>query len=79
MNDPISVSFYLILFYAMHFLKKKSIEKRIRSRSFNNYVDKMRAEGVKNGYFGLHSWYKNCPGKRGVVKKWQNSVHVVVK
>ena len=68
MNDPISVSFYLILFYAMHFLKKKSIEKRIRSRSFNNYVDKMRAEGIKNGYFDLHSWYKTDQERGGLSK-----------
>ena len=71
MNDPISVSFYSILFYAMHFLKKKSIEKRIRSRSFNNYVDKMRAEGVKNiqtsdyngacTVYGFHEGISNPP------------------
>ena len=27
--------------------------------------------------FDLYSSYKNCP-RRGGVKKWQNSVHVVV-
>ena len=46
---------------------------------FNNYVDKIRGEGVKNVCFCPHSVYKNCPHRReGGVKKGQNSVHVVV-
>ena len=45
---------------------------------FNNYVDKIRGgEGVKNICFCPLSGYKNCPRREGV-KKWQNSVHVVV-
>ena len=46
--------------------------------AFNNYVDKMRGEGVKNVCFCLCSGYKNCPRRGEGVKKWQHSVHVVV-
>ena len=47
---------------------------------FNNYVDKMRGGwGSKNSCFYPRSGYKNCPRRRGGgIKKWQNSVHVVV-
>jgi hypothetical protein len=34
--------------------------------------------GSKNGCFCPRSGYKNCPRRGGGVKKWQNSVHVVV-
>ena len=43
-------------------------------RSFNNYVER----GKKMSVFCPRSGYKNCPRKGGGVKKWQNSVHVVV-
>ena len=48
---------------------------------FNNYVDKMRGRGtrLKNVCFCPLSGYQNCPSMGGQgVKKWQNSVHVVV-
>ena len=54
--------------------------------AFNNYVDNMRGEGVKKYLFSVYVhaqgvkqiWYKNCPRRGRGVKKWQNSVHVVV-
>ena len=47
---------------------------------FNNYVDKMRGEGVKKYLFLSSSGYKNRPsrGGREGVKKWQKLVHIVV-
>ena len=43
---------------------------------FNNHADKMRGRGVKKY---PHSGYKNCPRRAGGwVKKWQNSVYIVV-
>ena len=44
---------------------------------FNNYVDKMRGEGGQEMFVFARSGYKNYP-RRGGVKEWQNSVHVVV-
>ena len=41
-------------------------------------MDKIRREGLKNVCFCLRSGYKNCPRRGRGVKKWQNSVHVVV-
>ena len=35
-------------------------------------------EGVKKVCFCPCSGYKNCPRRGGWVKKWQNSVHVVI-
>ena len=46
--------------------------------SFNNYVNKMRGRGSKNVCFCQRSGCKNCPHRGWGVKKWQNSVHVVV-
>ena len=47
--------------------------------TFNNYVDRMRGGGSsKNVCFCQRSGYKNSPRRGGVVKKCQNSVHVVV-
>ena len=60
---------------------KFTLKKDSHKEPFNNYVDKMRwGEGVKNICFCPRSRYKNCPrkGRGGEVKKWQNSVHVIV-
>ena len=46
--------------------------------SFNNYVVRWGGRGLKNVCFCPRSGYKNCPRRGGGVKKWQNSVHVVV-
>ena len=42
--------------------------------AFNNYVDKMRGEGVKNVCFCPCSGYKTVQG----VKKWQKFFYIVV-
>ena len=48
---------------------------RKRLGAFNNYVDKMRGEGVKKG----HAYdIKTVHAGGGGSEKWQNSVHVVV-
>ena len=44
----------------MHFTDNSFFDKG----SFNNYVDKMRGEGVKKVCFCPHLGYKNCP-RRG--------------
>ena len=50
--------------------------------AFNNYVDKMRGGGGPKMSAFVHAQgikTASCPRKEGVgVKKWQNSVHVVV-
>ena len=52
------------------------------NRPFNNYVDKMRGEGVKKFVFVHAQCTKtvNAGGRGGgrVCQKWQNSVHVIV-
>ena len=47
--------------------------------SFNNYVDKMMAGGGQKMSFFVHAYdIKNVHSGVGGIKKWQNSVHVVV-
>ena len=45
---------------------------------FNNYVDKMRGEGVQKISVFIHVQGIKMSTEGGGVKKWQNSVHVVV-
>ena len=45
---------------------------------FNNYVDNMRGEGVKKCLFLPMLRVQKLSTQGGGVKKWQNSVHVVV-
>ena len=45
---------------------------------FNTYVDKMRGGGQKMYIFVHAQGIKNVKAGAGLVKKWQNSVHVVV-
>ena len=60
----------------MHNLSKSTSSKG----AFNNYVDKMRGggQGVKKCPFFVHAQDIKTVHAVGVVKKWQNSVHVVV-
>ena len=44
---------------------------------FNNYLDKMRGRGSKKSVF-VHAQGIKTFHAGGGVKKWQNSVHVVV-
>ena len=46
--------------------------------AFNNYLDKMRGEGVKKRVFVHAQGIKTVHDVGGGVKKWQNSDHVVV-
>ena len=45
---------------------------------FNNYVDKMRRGGGQKMSVFVHAQGIKTVNARGGVKKWQNSVHVVV-
>jgi hypothetical protein len=63
-------SILLPMFLSLHditswFLLLKTYE-LLRRGSFNNYVDKMRGEGVKKcKFFCPRSGYKNCPRREG--------------
>ena len=75
LNLGVMIAFCIITCMMTDWVKSKPV---LGKGPFNNYVDKMRGgRGSKNVCFYPHSGYKNCP-RRGRVKKWQNSVHVVV-
>ena len=60
---------------------QESLECYRHKRSFNKYVDKIREEGGQTIFVCVHAQVikdKNCPRKGEGVKKWQNSVHVVI-
>ena len=49
----------------------------IRGHSITTWA-RWGGKGSKNVCFCPRSWYKNCPRRGEGVRKWQNSVHVVV-
>ena len=52
---------------------------RYSKGAFNNYVDKMRRGGGQKMSVFVHAQSKKTVHARGEgVRKWQNSVHVVV-
>ena len=50
----------------------------LRRGAFNNYVDKMRGGGGQKMSVFVHAQGIKTVHAGGGVKKWQNSVHVVV-
>ena len=63
-----SISTWLNFFMCLGF--------QLRGHSITTWT-RWGGEGVKNVWFCPRSGYENCP-RRGGVKKWQNSDHVVV-
>ena len=57
---------------AKDILHKESAIYHLLKGAFNNYVDKVRGEGLKNVCFCPHSGCKNCPRSVGGGKGLEN-------
>ena len=71
------MTFFIFTYIAANSGSTPTVKLSIYNKgAFTNCVDKMRGEGVKNVF--VHAQDIKTVHAVGVVKKWQNSVHVVV-
>ena len=73
------MTFFIFTYIAANSGSTPTVKLSIYNKgAFNNYVDKMRGGGGQKMFVFVHAQGIKTVHAGGGVKKWQNSVHVVV-